>query len=395
MQDSKKQILERKKLSNAELGEIAGIAIDTNIYRSAGFRFNAPPLANLADVGSLGLQVLIPEIWEKETLSHFCQLTTSRLADVERISRITDFGTPDQVAATEVFTRLWNQESAESLASRLLEQHLTAIKARKLETAWKRGPKVLDDYFASRPPFEVSGTKKAEFPDAFALASLEEWAKELGRKVLVVSNDQGCLAACEASEQLIGFSSLIDGLAAVANADEIRRKDAATYAFALKTRLASEAELLWKSIAPALVKALEAMEVEVNSTADIQDYASDVDDVTFSRVVHWPTEKDISVLSIGQNTLSFVWRLDVDLDVSARFYRTFGRKGPGGRLHWEAPTINMSTTVDVEVVVTLQTTEMMNPEALECAMVRSVDLMDRSFSVDFGHIEPWEQDYEE
>jgi len=83
------------------------------------------------------------------------------------------------------------------------------------------------------------------------------------------------------------------------------------------------------------------------------------------------------------------------MDVEARFYRTFGRKTSVARSHWDAPSIHESATVEVEVVVTLQTTEPMRPEALEHSTVRSVDLVERSFSIDFGHVEPWEQHYEE
>lgn len=47
---------------------------------------------------------------------------------------------------------------------------------------------ILDRYFKNEPPFASKG-KKNEFPDAIALLSLESWAKEKGKKILAVSND--------------------------------------------------------------------------------------------------------------------------------------------------------------------------------------------------------------
>jgi hypothetical protein len=47
---------------------------------------------------------------------------------------------------------------------------------------------VFDSYFEQKPPFK-EGLKKDEFPDAFALLSIETWCKENGKKCLVLSKD--------------------------------------------------------------------------------------------------------------------------------------------------------------------------------------------------------------
>ena len=46
-------------------------------------------------------------------------------------------------------------------------------------------------YFAPSAPFQSSGAKKSEFPDAIALLSLEAWAKTRERKILAISKDTG------------------------------------------------------------------------------------------------------------------------------------------------------------------------------------------------------------
>jgi hypothetical protein len=73
--------------------------------------------------------------------------------------------------------------------------------------------RLVDMYFAARPPFESSGKKKTEFPDAIALLTIEEWARERDGKVLIVSNDSGWRNFCAASERLFMADGLGEALA--------------------------------------------------------------------------------------------------------------------------------------------------------------------------------------
>ena len=68
------------------------------------------------------------------------------------------------------------------------------------------GP-VIDRYFASEPPFDEPNSKK-EFPDAFALLTLEDWCTRTEQRIYVVSKDQAVLRAAHASEYLIGVEGL-------------------------------------------------------------------------------------------------------------------------------------------------------------------------------------------
>lgn len=61
---------------------------------------------------------------------------------------------------------------------------------------------IFDKYFACTPPFEAKKDKKAEFPDAFALAAVEGWCQKNSARMYVISNDGGMVAACESSRSL-------------------------------------------------------------------------------------------------------------------------------------------------------------------------------------------------
>lgn len=79
---------------------------------------------------------------------------------------------------------------------------------------------VFDQYFSSSPPFGT-GKKKSEFPDAFALAALDEWCIAKSRKIYVISTDGDMKRTCEEHEALIGLDSLEALLNIVATDDKI------------------------------------------------------------------------------------------------------------------------------------------------------------------------------
>lgn len=58
---------------------------------------------------------------------------------------------------------------------------------------------VLDRYFRNEPPFSSKG-KKNEFPDAFALLSIEAWAREKNKRILAVSKDSDWKSFAEQSQ---------------------------------------------------------------------------------------------------------------------------------------------------------------------------------------------------
>lgn len=58
---------------------------------------------------------------------------------------------------------------------------------------------IFEKYFSSLPPFK-EGKKKYEFPDAFAIAALEQWSSQNNEFVYVISGDEDWKLACEMSK---------------------------------------------------------------------------------------------------------------------------------------------------------------------------------------------------
>ena len=72
--------------------------------------------------------------------------------------------------------------------------------------------RVFDLYFSQEPPFGTSKNKKSEFPDAFALLTLEAFAARNQKQLLCVSSDKGWLDYAEQSNHLVCVEELEDAL---------------------------------------------------------------------------------------------------------------------------------------------------------------------------------------
>jgi len=78
---------------------------------------------------------------------------------------------------------------------------------------------VIAKYFAAEPPFGPGEKKRHEFPDAFAIQALSEWAETRELHMFAVSNDKLFRKACAASSHLIPKSTINEVLDHVASDD--------------------------------------------------------------------------------------------------------------------------------------------------------------------------------
>jgi hypothetical protein len=97
----------------------------------------------------------------------------------------------------------------EQLAQFLNESKATTVPVAEADTKF-----VFDCYFKKTPPFG-SGKKKSEFPDAFVLSTLSEWAESMQEDVVVVSQDSDMLSIESQFPRLSVVSSLEEFLSKV------------------------------------------------------------------------------------------------------------------------------------------------------------------------------------
>ncbi|KQW45840.1 hypothetical protein ASD88_13235 [Pelomonas sp. Root662] len=370
--------------------------MDTNVYRKAGFRFRTQPLVALADIKAWSLAHLVPEVWRRELEAHTKDWAEGKLNEARHALQIGDWAMPAQAGAAAELRQHLSNDTGEAIATRLLKDHYSRSRAVHLPTAWEAGPQVLSAYFESRFPFERTGDKKSEFPDAFALATLEQWARTKNRQVIVVTEDEGCLSACDASSNLLGFKTLIEVLRGLSDINQSTQVAAEELENFLVRELRSEVSHLRKDLDERIGSAVEQMDIDLDADSEVPHFDYDVDEVSLRSVIPASTLRppDIKVLSVGQHELTFSWQFQVEVDVSARFYRVTGHHLPQPH-RYGAPLDTRAITIDVDAVITLQTVDVMSAVALKNASVRSVDFTTSSLWLYFGDVDPWEPAYEE
>jgi hypothetical protein len=89
----------------------------------------------------------------------------------------------------------------------VFEKFLRSTKANVLTLSDTDPETVFDRYFGRQPPFG-DGKKKTEFPDAFSLSALEQFAETEKEKVYVVSDDADLVNACTGHKYLIHINTL-------------------------------------------------------------------------------------------------------------------------------------------------------------------------------------------
>jgi len=97
-------------------------------------------------------------------------------------------------------------------------------KATVIDTSGLTAGEVFKKFFANEPPFAENKEKKHEFPDAFAIQALAEWARTNDTNLLVVSGDELFREACGEWDELVPKSTLNEVLDHVAS-DDLQRAD--------------------------------------------------------------------------------------------------------------------------------------------------------------------------
>jgi hypothetical protein len=196
--------------ANIANGKIGAISVDTSIFDRYQCNLKYPSLVKLAQFRDTHITVLISEIVAEEMKLHLSREALKSQRDLR--SAVTAHARRWQIAIrpealNETFhfgetSADFADEQATAYFRYIDAQIVPAVRSANVAQA------VIERYFNVQSPFETSEKKKAEFPDAFALLSLEEWASDTGKLVLCVSADAGWQRFAETSPHLVCVSEL-------------------------------------------------------------------------------------------------------------------------------------------------------------------------------------------
>ena len=358
-------------------GRILGLSIDTDVFDQFGCNLDFTTLQKLDQFRNGVVQVFLSEIVVCELANHISRdateaqrsLKTAMRKLSKRWKRPIDFGAMEEALCLEA------DPTAE--AYRQVQGYMNAVGAQIVPASdlVDVSAEVLRRYFNAEAPFDSNEKKKYEFPDAFALLTLEEVAIQNGYDILCVSKDKGWLAFAAQSDHLICVDNLAHALSLFSVAERTTADQAMTLwragqAAALERELENAFEYRL-SDNDYLAEANSNFEIEVEPISAVMQYV-DLDNATAPVVI-----------SADDEEITFVITLPalVEYEANVHFYAYNRIDKDLVSLTDEIFTETQTDKFQIAITV---------PRQIENELdVHSVDIAKHRLVVDFGEVDPF------
>ena len=201
--------------------ETRNIFIDASIFIGQNYNYKSTVFESLRRiVNASNASVYVTDIIIREVRAHIVEDVSKAIQaqnKFQKDARI--FRNIDDTPFEEFFHEV-NEASAIETLNGQLDRFLSEVSATVLPTSGVSIDAVFDKYFDREPPFG-DGKKKAEFPDAFTIAALEDWCEENNERIYVASTDADLKNHCETSDSLITLNKLAEFINIIEFHDEV------------------------------------------------------------------------------------------------------------------------------------------------------------------------------
>jgi len=356
-------------------GSIRGISLDTNIFHKLGYDLNVTTLRKLDQFKETNISVIFSEIVIREVKKHISEKaeeTRQSLAsslrkhqkrwnagfDIDQVSRTVGIaGDPVELASSQV-TDFVDQIGA-SIVPVNGNVDIDVLTGR---------------YFDTKSPFENNAKKKAEFPDAMALLSLESWAMRHGSFVLLVSDDSGWQKFAEESERLICLKSIEVALDHFNGAGRFVADQAVS--------------MLRNGAAEDLTSEIDTT---IQARLDDNDFSIEADshlsldwDGMYASLQHWAVAEfsHPRIIASDDETVTFAIDLSCIVEFTADFYFSVYDSVDLDQVNMGSEEFSKENTIQLAAVLTISRDMDPEPELIEASITT------QRIEADFGYIEP-------
>lgn len=188
--------------------QFLAVTVDTSIVDKFGCNLDHKVLQALHQFSTGTIKVLVSEIVENEVKAHIARSAETTRKAVKK--SLLDHAKRWQITfdSTEMDDKFSLNSDPNDIAKLQFDRFLSTVKGEIVPASSAATDDLLRRYFENRPPFEENAKKKNEFPDAFALLSLETTAANTKNLILCISSDQGWKNFCDCSEVLVCVDDL-------------------------------------------------------------------------------------------------------------------------------------------------------------------------------------------
>ena len=214
--------------------------LDTEVFIHENFSYSSPRFQGLRNlVRDSDVVVKLTDVTAQEVRSKLGEsLRTAETAVLQARSKGRLLRNLTQLPVHGMFAPL-DMKSAEGELLRQFEAFLRVCNVEIVAADGVSITGVFADYFAGAAPF--AGKSKPQFPDAFALAAIEQWCEVQSRDAYVVSGDSDFKDACELSTRMTCVPSLNELLSLILTETEEERVRLVVRLFGEHHRLAVKA----------------------------------------------------------------------------------------------------------------------------------------------------------
>ncbi|RYF30217.1 MAG: hypothetical protein EOO23_05625 [Comamonadaceae bacterium] len=370
-------------------GTLNVLSLDTSVFDGERNRFEHGLLVRLRQFRATDVRVVLAEVVRREVQAHVAKAAAE---DQDKLrAALRGIGLTWQVASENrdsALKNLFGDETPLAFAERRVGQFLADSGIEVIDCAGRvRVEDLVHDYFMAKAPFGRTADKKNEFPDAIALRSLEHWAEETDRHILVVSKDNDWVAYCATSPRLVCVKDL-------AAAIGYFQQSSAAICLKLSEMLESGTLDVEDEVRDRLAAAVDGSDFIPDAGSEYSfDYdvvEIEVSDVQFQEqddgnaliVVERP-EEDVIVVAAD---------VEVTYDVTTSFAFSIKDGIDKDMVPIGSTNATASVTIVARVLLTFEDVRADTPELWDV----EVELPKRYHRVDYGHVSPsFERDWDD
>jgi len=359
-------------------GRIAAVTIDTTVFDSKQKDFRRTDFRSIAQIKTRNTPILITDVIASEMMSHLEVEAADTQRALKTALRSNNLKWYRQSPAGEHATLFIDKDPA-AFAKAEFDDFVAAVGAEVIKVA--DTPDGLSElfrrYFSVETPFAKKETRKKEFPDAAALLCLEAYAKQRKKLIMCIAQDKAWKEFCEKSDHLVAVFPLNDALG--------------TYSEAFKDAdLADKIVELWEDggqedfeqeVRNAIVDRLSYVDYEVEADCAVEFEAEPMDAQLIEIIMGTLTAP--TVLAADEDKVTFSIEVDIKATFEAHFnfsvWDSVDREHVGMGSEWAERTRE----------VTMYLTIVADRDVSEGIQFHEVSVSHRSFTVDFGYVDPF------
>lgn len=376
-------------IASLQDGAFELISLDSNVIITSHYSFERGDLEKMKQFSNWKYNFIITDIVYKEIISNYSEFLFKEMQTIQSsLENIFDHSSEDFLAIKNA-ANIVDKDKCISIATSKIDNFLESTGCITIETSdLVTSSDVFTAYFDCKPPFEEKKSKKHEFPDAFSLMALEQWADDNDKKIVVVSSDAGWTSYCNGNKTIFCVKKIAEALN-IFNYQE--NQESVFVARLSKYVLEETTNEFYTQIADAIMDNIERFEIQAIAESSVTYEAEPyVESVSVTMLYQTTTEGEYFYLTeVDGESISLSCTAMVDIDITCNFDLSVWDSVD--REYIQLSSVNKSTTRTARIDVNIELNANIFSEELEFEIV-DIDVTGREIDVDFGDLHPFEDD---